>query len=106
VAKATLKPGPGRSRTAAGLGASAKGKQAPKLRAAGRRRRGGRTFLPGLRGVVLRREVIGIALVVFAAVTIPWLVPITTDLADLRDASSSLWARTYLPRVCARARPG
>src|SRR4030043_2110862 len=56
----------------------------PRLRSGGRRRH--RSSLYGTAGgLVFRRETIGVALVVAALVAIPWLVPITTGLSDLRD---------------------
>jgi S-DNA-T family DNA segregation ATPase FtsK/SpoIIIE len=78
VAKASTKSGADAGRL------SRPGGSAPRLRSVGRRRH--RTSLYGTaRGLVFRRETIGVALVVAALVAIPWLVPITTGLSDLRD---------------------
>jgi DNA segregation ATPase FtsK/SpoIIIE, S-DNA-T family len=85
VAKASTKSGPGSGRLS-GVGDSARkvGRSAPHPRSVGRRRR--RSSLYGTaRGLVFRRETIGVALVVAAVVAIPWLVPITTGLSDPRD---------------------
>ncbi len=85
MAKASTKSGPGSGRLS-GLGDSVRkaGRSAPRLRSAGRRRH--RSSLYGTaRGLVFRRETIGVALVVAALVAIPWLVPITTGLSDIRD---------------------
>ena len=85
MAKASTKSGPGSGRLS-GLGDSVRkvGRSAPRLRSAGRHRH--RSSLYGTaRGLVFRRETIGVALVVAAVVAIPWLVPITTGLSDPRD---------------------
>jgi len=79
VAKVSTKSGQGSGRLS-GLSGSA-GKAG---RSVGRRRH--RSSLYGTaRGLVFRRETVGVALVVAALVAIPWLVPITTGLSDLRD---------------------
>ena len=61
------------------------GKPLSRRRSAGRGRRGP-TFLSTLRPLLFRWEALGVALLVAAIVAIPWLVPVTTGLADARDS--------------------
>jgi S-DNA-T family DNA segregation ATPase FtsK/SpoIIIE len=49
------------------------------------RRRHRSSFPKTLTTLILRRETLGVALLVTAIVAIPWLVPITTSLSELRD---------------------
>ena len=84
MAKENVKSSSG-SGKAAGLGAARKGKQLARRRSVGRARRGPSLFST-LQGLLFRWEALGVILVVVAAVASPWLVPVTTGPAHLRDA--------------------
>jgi DNA segregation ATPase FtsK/SpoIIIE, S-DNA-T family len=49
------------------------------------RRRGGQSTWATLRGLLIRRESIGVGLILVALLIIPWLVPFTSGLADARN---------------------
>ena len=83
MAKAGTKSNPGRLDALAGAARKA-GRSTGRLRSAGRRRHRA-SFPRTVTGLVFRREAIGVALVVAAVVAVPWLVPITTGLSDIRD---------------------
>ncbi|MEX0750306.1 MAG: hypothetical protein WD359_05805, partial [Dehalococcoidia bacterium] len=58
-------------------------KKAP-VKAVGRRR-GGQSAWSTLHDLLIRRESIGVALIVMALLAVPWLVPFTSGLADARN---------------------
>lgn len=49
------------------------------------RRRGGQSAWSTLHDLLIRRESIGVALIVMALLAVPWLVPFTSGLADARN---------------------
>ena len=63
--------------------ASGKRGRAP-VKAVGRRR-GGQPWYRTVHDLLMRRETIGVALIVFALLGVPWLVPFTSGLASLRN---------------------
>ncbi|MEX2247357.1 MAG: DNA translocase FtsK [Dehalococcoidia bacterium] len=50
------------------------------------RRRGGQSPLATVHDLLLRRQSIGVALILLALLAVPWLVPFTAGLADLRNS--------------------
>jgi DNA segregation ATPase FtsK/SpoIIIE, S-DNA-T family len=61
------------------------GKVTARRRSVGRAHRGP-SLVTTLRSLLFRWEALGVALVVVAAVAVPWLVPVTTGLSEARDA--------------------
>src|SRR3990172_4388674 len=49
------------------------------------RRRGGTSPLQTLHDYLVRRETIGVLLILLAVLAVPWLVPFTSGLADARN---------------------
>ena len=81
MAKASTKPQTGGARPRAGAAVPRGG---ARLRPVGRRRQRS-SFPRTLASIVFRRETLGVAFLVTAIVAIPWLVPITTSLSEIRD---------------------
>ena len=80
MAKASTRSGPAKPPVAATRKA-----RGTRRRAVGRSRHGP-SLLTTLQGLLFRWEALGVALVVLALVSIPWLVPVTEGSSDLRDA--------------------
>ena len=63
---------------------SGRGKSRSPVKAVGRRR-SGQSAYQTVHGLLIRRESVGVALILLALLAVPWLVPFTSGLADARN---------------------